>query len=89
MTKDYERRTYDALANPDTAEEQSISDLLRELDILARRNKDDYVLVKAVEHIGSAIIVLLDGPIGRLDQGTVDRMVRDTVKMAGGDSSEL
>lgn len=89
MMKDYERRTQQALTAPETEEERSISRLLNEMRLLGERHKDDYVLVTAVEHIGSAIIVLLNGEVGRLEQGTVDKLVRDLVETAGGDSSEL
>jgi hypothetical protein len=38
-----------------------------------------------VEDLASCIIRLLDGPTGRIDQGAMDKQVRDEVRRAGGD----
>lgn len=86
---DAKTRTNMALMVPETPEEKSIADLMATMTTLAERHKDDSVLVSAVEHVGSAIIVLLNGEVGRLDQGIVDAKVRAVVEYAGGDPDGL
>lgn len=78
-----------ALLLPNTPEERTISNLFHEMTVLADRYKDDYVMVTAVEQVGSAIITLLNGNVGRIDQSSMDKQVRDTVTRAGGNSDEL
>lgn len=86
---DAKTRTNTALMVPETPEEKTIAHLMATLTDLAERHKDDTVLVQAVEHVGSAIIVLLNGEVGRLDQGIVDTKVRAVVEYAGGDHDSL
>lgn len=81
----YMSRHTDALMEPATDQEKSISNLLGELSRLADRYKNDAVMLPAVEHVGHAVLVLLNGGVDRLDQGTVDRKVHDIVTRAGGD----
>jgi len=85
----YRDRHAQAMLHPETPEEQTLVVLYTELAKIGDRHKDDYVLVKAAEALGSAIIVLLNGDTGRIDQASLDKMVRDVVERAGGDSSEL
>lgn len=87
--RDAKLRTTMALAVPEGPEERTISTLMDTLVELAEWHKDDTVLVQAVEHVGSAIIVLLNGEVGRLDQGIVDTKVRAIVEFAGGDPDGL
>lgn len=88
MSDSYKQRHVEGLLQPASPEERTISNLLSELGRLADRYKDDSVMVSAVEQLGSAIIVLLNGEVGRLDQGSIDSKVRQIVESAGGDPSE-
>ena len=78
-----------ALLLPQTPEERTISNLFHELTVLADRYKDDSVMIQAAEHVGSAIISLLNGDVGRLDQSSMDKQVRDTINRAGGDGDAV
>lgn len=78
-----------ALLLPVTAEERTISNLFHELTVLADRYKDDSVMIRAAESVGSAIIHLLNGEVGRIDQSSMDKQVRDTIERAGGDPDEV
>jgi len=78
-----------ALLEPEGPHETTLANLFVELARLADRWKGDSVMITAVEHLGSAIIRLLDGPVGRMDQGAMDKQVRDIVRRAGGDEQEL
>lgn len=78
-----------ALLLPATPEERTISNLFHELTVLADRYKGDSVMIGAAENVGSAIINLLNGEVGRIDQSSMDKQVRDTIERAGGDSNEL
>lgn len=89
MNQSFVERHIEGLMAPAGPEERSISTLLSELGRLADRLQGDAVMMPAVEHLGSAIIVLLDGGAGRLDQSSVDRKVREIVAKAGGNSDEL
>ena|SRR5690348_2703764 len=44
---------------------------------------EDYVLGPQWFAVGTALLVLLNGDTGRLDAGTVDRFIRDTMVKAG------
>lgn len=77
------------MLHPEGENETTIVNLFGELTRLADRYDGDRVMVKAVEHVGSAIITLLNDDVGRLDLGAVDKQVRDVVDRAGGDSSDL
>lgn len=50
---------------------------------------DDYVLGPHVRDIYAAVIGLLNGPTGRLDCGTVDRLVREFAEDASLDGDKL
>jgi hypothetical protein len=78
-----------ALLLPNTPEERSISNLFSELTVLADRYKNDSVMLGAVESLGSAILRLLDGDVGRIDQSSMTKQVTDTVTRAGGDYNVL
>jgi hypothetical protein len=78
-----------ALLLPNTPEERTISNLFSELTVVADRYSGDSVMIGAAEKIGSAIISLLNGEVGRIDQSSMDKQVRDTIERAGGDSNEL
>ena len=78
-----------ALLAPVTPEEQTLSNLFTELTVIADRYKDDAVMVPAVEQLGTAIITLLNGDTGRIDQSYLDKQVADTVLRAGGDPNGL
>lgn len=84
----FERHT-GALFAPATPEEHTISTLVSQLARLADRHRGDTVMMPAVEKLGSAIIVLLNGDVGKLDQSTLDRKVREIVTEAGGNGDEL
>jgi hypothetical protein len=49
---------------------------------------DDYVLGKAWEEIGSALLEMLNGDLGRLDGGTLDGKIRDILEHEGSDPDE-
>lgn len=78
-----------ALLLPNTPEERTISNLFHELTVLSDRYKDDSVMIEAVEQLGSVIITLMNGAVHRIDQGSMDKQVRDTVTRAGGDGDVL
>lgn len=78
-----------ALLLPNTPEERTVSNLFHELTVIADRYKDDSVMLAAVEKLGSAIITLMNGAVHRIDQGSMDKQVRDTVNRAGGDGDGL
>lgn len=89
MSTDYKTRHAAALLLPTTPGERTISNLFHEMTVLADRYKDDTVMLPAVEHIGSAILTLLNGEVGRIDQPSMDKQVHDTVSRAGGDTDAL
>lgn len=89
MSTDSKTRHAAALLLPSTPEERTISNLFHELTVLADRYKNDTVMLASVQHVGSAIIRLLDGNVGRIDQSSMTKQVSDTVNRAGGDSNEL
>lgn len=78
-----------ALLLPNTPEERTISNLFHELTLMADRHKDDSVMLRSVEQVGSAIITLLNGAVHRIDQSSMDKQVRDTVLRAGGNPDVL
>jgi hypothetical protein len=78
-----------AMLHPEGPHEQTLSHLFSELSRLSDRYKNDVVMVAAVEKLGSAIITLLNGEVGRIDQGALDKQVRDVVRGAGGDDNNL
>ena len=49
---------------------------------------DDYVLGPAWEELGDSIRTLLNGQTGRLDCGTLDAFILDTMSKNGVDTSE-
>lgn len=50
---------------------------------------DDYVLGEAWKQIGCELRTLLNGPCGRLDCGTLDAFILDTMNEAGIDTEAL
>lgn len=50
---------------------------------------DDYVLGEAWKSIGCELRTLLNGPLGRLDGGTLDAFILDTMSAAGVDTEAL
>lgn len=78
-----------AMLSPESQQEQRITVLYTELVKLGDAHPNDPNVVEAVEHIGAAIITLLDLGCDRLDQSSVDKMVRDAVRRAGGDPDGL
>lgn len=84
----FERHSEGLLA-PATPEEHTISTLLSQLARIADRYKGDAVMMPAVEKLGASIIVLLNGDVGRLDQSTTDRKVREIVTEAGGNGDDI
>ncbi len=89
MSTESKTRHAAALLLPSTPEEVTISNLFHELTVLADRYRDDTVMIGAAESVGSAIICLLNGDVGRIDQSSMDKQVRDTIQRAGGDSDGL
>lgn len=88
-TQSYKQRHAEAMLYPESPEEHTIVNLTRELAVIADRYSNDSVMIVAVEKLGSSIIRLLDGGVGRLDQSLADKQVRDIVARAGGDANEL
>jgi hypothetical protein len=78
-----------ALLEPETPEERTFATLYTELTHLADRHHNDTVMLPAVEHLAACILQLLNGPVGRIDQGSMDKQVRDEVRRAGGDEQDL
>lgn len=89
MATDYKERHRAAVARPESPEEQTLVTLMGELESLAKRYPEDYVMIPAIEHLASAIIILLNADTGRLDQGMTDAAVRKIVERAGGDHNEV
>ena len=89
MTNDYRQRHAAALLLPQTPEELTFSNLFHELTVLADRYKNDSVMLPAVEQVGSALITLLNGEVGRIDQSAMVKQIEDTVRRAGGDPNGL
>jgi hypothetical protein len=89
MTDSHRERHAAALLAPLSEDERNFSELFGVMSRLADQWKDDRVILPAIEKIGSAIIRLLDGPIGRIDQADMRKMVEDTVSRAGGDLDAL
>lgn len=89
MSTDYKTRHAAALLLPNTPEELTISNLFHEMTVLADRYKDDSVMLPAVVSVGSAILTLLNGEVGRIDQPSMDKQVHDTIERAGGDTDAL
>lgn len=79
----------EAMLAPQSETEQTIVTLYTELAQLSDRHPGDPVALPAIEHLGSAIIGLLDLGCDRLDQSSIDKMVRDAVQRAGGDPDGL
>ena len=50
---------------------------------------DDYVLGPQWAAIGGAMLALLNGDLGRLDGGTLDGIIRDTLSAEGFNPDEL
>jgi len=78
-----------AMLAPESSQERRITTLYTELVKLADEHPGDPHVVDAVEHLGSAIISLVNLGVDRLDQSSVDKMVRDAVRRAGGDADAL
>lgn len=78
-----------ALLAPVTPEEQTLANLFTELTVIADRYHDDTVMVGAVEQLGSAIITLTNGEVGRIDPSYLNKQVHDTIMRAGGDPNGL
>lgn len=78
-----------AMLAPESPQERRITTLYTELITLADQHKDDPHVVDAVEHIGAAIISLINLGVDRLDQSSIDKMVRDAVNRAGGDGDAI
>jgi hypothetical protein len=78
-----------AMLSPESEQEQRITTLYTELVKLGDAHPNDPNVVDAVEHIGAAIIALLDLGCDRLDQSSVDKMVRDAATRAGGNADAL
>jgi hypothetical protein len=89
FTQSYLARHTEALLAPADEDERRIANLMQALASTADRFHGDQFMRPAIENIGSAILRLLNGPIGRLDQSSIDKSVRDTVQRAGGDSENL
>lgn len=86
----YKTRHATAMLMPEGEHEQSIANLIGELSRVADRYKGDRVMVPAVvEPLAKSIIGLCNGTMGRLDQGLVDKQVREIVESAGGDANEV
>lgn len=82
-------RHADAMFDPQSPQERRITTLYTELVKLCDEHPNDPHVVEAVEHLGSAIIALINLGVDRLDQQAVDKMVRDAVRRAGGDPDGL
>lgn len=85
----YKQRHIDALLDPQTPEERTFAVLLQQLGEIADRWANDQQMIPAIDGLGTCIIRLLLGDIGRLDPGMIDKAVRDTVNRAGGNGDDL
>jgi hypothetical protein len=88
-TQSYQQRHAEAMLAPQGDDEATLVNLFRELTVLADRYQNDGFMVQAVENLASAIIVLLNGPLGRIDQSSLNKQVEDTVRRAGGNVDNL
>ena len=85
-----------ALVDPD-AVEAPIVNLLKVLDTYDRQHvtqfgsavANDYVLGAAWLEIARAARTLLNGDLGRLDGGSLDKILLDLIRTAGFDENEL
>lgn len=82
-------RHAEAMLEPKTDRDKSVVVLYTELTRLSDRHHQDPTVIPAIEHLGAAIIGLMDVGLDHLDQSSVDKMVRDVVKRAGGDPDAL
>jgi hypothetical protein len=79
----------EAMLAPKSEQERRITVLYTELVKLADAHQGDPHVVEAIEHLGSAIIALINLGVDRLDQSSIDKSVRDAVQRAGGDADDL
>lgn len=90
MTSTYMERHTSALLSPETPEETTLSNLTRELGVVADRYRGDAVMSQAVESLASSIIKLAsDGETGRIDPTTLIHKVTDMVNRAGHNGDNL
>lgn len=89
FTNSYMARHADALLNPVDRDEERMAKLMHVLADSADRFANDQYMLPAIENMASAALRLLNGPIGRLDQSSIDKSVRDIVQRAGGNSDNL
>jgi hypothetical protein len=78
-----------AMLSPETNEEATLVSLYRTLDELCGRYRNDEQAETAIISLATAIIALIDFGTGRLDQTTLDKKVRDTVREAGFDAGTI
>ncbi len=78
-----------AMLRPEGYEEETLVSLYRHLDSLCQRYKDDKVMEDSIVSLARTIIGLFDVGTGRLDQTTLDKKVRDTVREAGFDAGNI
>jgi hypothetical protein len=79
------------------AQETAVAQMLRAWETYAAAHNarfesaigEDYVLGPAWEQIGLGIRALLNGELGRLDGGTLDRFILDTLKENGSNTDHL
>lgn len=85
--QDWRQRHDGALQTPLMGIEEPLVDMLRGWHAYARAHiarygvklGDDYVLGPAWFQIGSAMLRMLNGELGRLDGGTLDKFIRQTL----------
>lgn len=86
----YTERHANALLDPHTPREKVLAESFASLGRIADHARGDSFMVPAVEALGAAIIRVLGmGDTGSIDQGLLDKQVRDTVRRAGGDADAL
>lgn len=82
-------RHANALLNPADDNEKLLVIAYQLVAKIADAHPHDLVAVKALEHAGSAALILLEHPTGRIDQAQFDKDIRAMVAEAGGDAEEL
>lgn len=80
---------FDAMLRPEGHEEQTLVSLYKHLDSLCQRYRGDKVMEDSILSLARTIIGLFDAGMGRLDQSSLDKKVRDTVQEAGFDAGTI
>lgn len=89
-TQSFKERHADAMLAPEGVDESILVDGFTLLTKAADRYKGDGVMIHAVEELGAVLVRFSgDGNNGRLDGGSYQKQVRDTVMRAGGNTDDI